>query len=799
MAEKNIIKTPDEFFKELSVVNPNNFLIRESTIDGSKTEDNINEILKIFVDDYKILNEKQITIIKENEKLKTYILLRKKLSKETNLLLIEKIKQIYTKIEQIKLEISLDKINKATQINEFLTKQELSIDNPETDNEMTKEEIIDYATKLKLSISNLKDNKNAICYVILGTILNSMTTTITELIEKEFFNEDKKGLPDKLSIMTPEQIADTIIQDIKQINGPIFGALMVPNERLIKELGRTPPVIMLLGDVHEGNQQCNSCRDGCYSLYKDNPTFLKYLAKQSKTHDWSIDLFLEAWIDSKYFYNGIFPIWNIIPNRSALTDSKIITTACVGQRKEKLLRGNCFYTEFRTHNANPRQGDVYINNKYHADFIFNFIFTAFNNENSIMDNLLILIKYFNKVYPGYEVLKIFEEIKKLIDATTNIDIIEIFFNSQFFNKFSRTLHEFNKLPKTIQEELKKNLLNAAKNNNTNYIIFNNQQNNYDCSHLFNSIIKILKENKYEEKEKMDEYNLELNKFNFKDTIRTTNDMYDVTLGSALVNIYSISRALKGFKNGLDSQFSVVFQGYHHIFSDILLLENYYDIKKTWGTTWNALEYQQLGYTKINKCILQNDISRLQFLDELDEKYLEFIDINSKELKTITIIYELVNEGKPITITNSLQLAMLTETQERVQILVNTMGHLFYELLGDNITSKEFRDCGLRKIDLLFRFPKFIHSLDNYLYFKIDICLQKIGKIIKLVKDFNNKTLKDLEELNSYRTIIVNNSEYYINKIHILLDEPISQESTASKKKYLKYKNKYLQLKNKLGI
>jgi len=143
MAEKNIIKTPDEFFKELSVVNPNNFPIRESTIDGSKTEDNINEILKIFVDDYKILNEKQITIIKENEKLKTYILLRKKLSKETNLLLIEKIKQIYTKIEQIKLEISLDKINRATQINEFLTKQELSIDNPETGKKITKEKIID--------------------------------------------------------------------------------------------------------------------------------------------------------------------------------------------------------------------------------------------------------------------------------------------------------------------------------------------------------------------------------------------------------------------------------------------------------------------------------------------------------------------------------------------------------------------------------------------------------------------------------------------------------------------------------
>jgi len=395
----------------------------------------------------------------------------------------------------------------------------------------------------------------------LGTITADINYTITKMIEKEYFNPDKKGLPDRLSDLTPQEIAARLSVDIKQMSGPIYGALLVPKAEFTTIIGRNPPVFLLLGDIHVGNRHCDTCPNkACLSLYRDNPTFYNYLSNLAKKTNLSIDLFLEEWTSQAERDKNVFQPKTISKQDSALIESTDLMIPCTGQRKENKLRQSCFFTEFRTHNANPRHSDVAAGNKYNGDTILDFVY-SFTRLNVI--ELMLTSRY-----PDFNV---YQELLSLYSAKDNVETIDRYFSSPFFKKYSRTLHEFYQLPAVIQAELMERLLNAAKNDKTEaYMMANNIYSN-----IKPDMIAALREFIGDSSES--------NKTKLQLIIEKALNVFGISFGGTLVDIYTISRALKGFKGGLPSQLSVVYQGNLHIERQILLLQNYYDVVQIWDS------------------------------------------------------------------------------------------------------------------------------------------------------------------------------------------------------------------------
>jgi hypothetical protein len=610
--------------------------------------------------------------ITESIPVKTYMELRKKFT-ETDITAIQKIMDsLYIQINEILSSFRSYK-KKAEQINTLLISANLCHYIPES-----KEKLLEYSSNLGLSV-NEKSSNDSICYALLGALLNEKSSTFIKQMEKMLYNPDKKGLPDKLSDMTPEQIAGTIIRDIKALSGPISGALLVPKPEFTDILERQPPVFMLLGDYHIGKNECPSCQihDGCYSLYVKDPTFLKYLANLAKDTNLSIDYFLEDWISTMNRTSNSFV--KIIKGKqeSALINLSFFLHPCVGQRKENPLRKTCFFTEFRTHLANPRQSDFDISNKYQADTILKWLHYLINYTSMFDDN------HWEIFFSSESIVTILKELLNLYSAENNEETVKRFFNSPFFKKYSRTLHEFYKLPKPIQSTLMERLINDARTVQTDKFMMSyihdvrvqmvealtkqlRMLQLYDISSIqdylyfpdldmsinkfkeanqkavkealegkdiskiqlknilagqylkhFGLSIELLNANGIKNIENylsfLDNDNIKMNELfkgiaflsrkeameEFKEALNKALETFNLSLGSVLVDIYTISRALKGFDGGLPSQLSVVYQGHAHIINQIELLQDYYDVVKTWGKPDISLGVKQI------KCITQN--------------------------------------------------------------------------------------------------------------------------------------------------------------------------------------------------
>jgi hypothetical protein len=522
--------------------------------EGSETASLLDVNKKQLVEISELITEKQFNDVFNTKYIQTYIELRKPLSKLNIRYIIRLIKTLYEQIQAIK-NANFTKSKQADQIDKILSMAGLCKFIPGE-----KEQLLGYASDLGLSLTS-NSNKNVICYVLLGAITADINYIITKMIEKEYFNPDKKGLPDKLSDLTPQEIAATLSADIKQMSGPVYGALLVPKAEFTRILGRNPPVFLLLGDIHVGNRHCDKCAPkGCLSLYRDNPTFYNYLSKLAKKTNLSIDLFLEEWTSQEERDKNVFLPKTNSTQDSALIESSDLMNPCTGQRKENELRKSCFFTEFRTHNANPRHSDISAGNKYNGDTILKFVYD-FTRINRIQ--LMLGVRY-----PDFNV---YEELLYLYSAKDNVETINLYFNSPFFKKYSRTLHEFYKLPDVIQAELMERLLNAAKNNEKeSYMMANNIYSN-----IKTDMVAALKEFIGDSSES--------NQSKLQLIIEKALNVFGISFGSTLVDIYTISRALKGFKGGLPSQLSVVYQGNAHIQRQISLLQNYYDVVQTWDS------------------------------------------------------------------------------------------------------------------------------------------------------------------------------------------------------------------------
>jgi hypothetical protein len=175
-------------------------------------------------------------------------------------------------------------------------------------------------------------------------------------------------LPQMRSPNTPLEIAQKIKEDIGTIEGPYYSAVLAPTENFKKLLGRTPPVLWLVADIHLSGERCAmpcTIDKRCYSLYKRDTyhsAMLDYL-KGKAEKNWVIDWFQENWQneqDKKLKYR-----YEPSESRSSLTHSYVILSPCRGWiRNEKYRSKNgiqCEYTNFRIHGVDMRDGTTAYN------------------------------------------------------------------------------------------------------------------------------------------------------------------------------------------------------------------------------------------------------------------------------------------------------------------------------------------------------------------------------------------------------------------------------------------------------
>ena len=175
----------------------------------------------------------------------------------------------------------------------------------------------------------------------------------------------KLSLPRKLSNLSPTEIAN-LLSPIESFEGPIDVTVMIPTDRLHKELGRRGPVLVLLGDYHSGDKKCVKICDpdaGCYSLYRPS-TFLHFIDTLAKKHLISADIFLEFWVPEGArvaFSKGE-------AHFSSESDSSLFEAVLESAPCTSHAANFCPFPHVRTHLSDTRKIDL--NSKYNGEAIF---------------------------------------------------------------------------------------------------------------------------------------------------------------------------------------------------------------------------------------------------------------------------------------------------------------------------------------------------------------------------------------------------------------------------------------------
>ena len=341
------------------------------------------------------------------------------------------------------------------------------------------------------------------------------------------------SLPIKNAHISPTEIAN-LLSPIESFEGPIHAKVMIPNARLYKELGRQGPVLVLLSDIHNGNnKKCDKICDpkaGCYSLYNPS-TFIRFVDTLAKQHSISVDVFLELWLPEKeradYRAESKY--------NSALADVLLEAAPCTSRTAK------CPFPHVRTHLSDPRIVDP--KSKYNAEAIFSTLKFAVNIK-EYPEGLELL-------YPGFGGTYLISLMSRMCTSSYTM---HDFVSEPFFQKYSRTYHEFAQLPKKIQSSFLKQSNKYLKQIPAHHKL---------RSELF--FKNLIHEGFYDSNTNPVQFEVE-----------------SIPIYAQLVDIYTISRAIKLFRGGLDSQLSVMYFGDSHTKGISTLIERYYQTSKTYG-------------------------------------------------------------------------------------------------------------------------------------------------------------------------------------------------------------------------
>ena len=339
--------------------------------------------------------------------------------------------------------------------------------------------------------------------------------------------------------------------------------VMIPNKILLKELGKEGPVLVLLGDVHTGNEKCDFIcqpKGGCYSLYTPS-TFLKFVDKLAKKHSISVDFFLEIWLSEsvrRAMSHGVLHNQDPGSHNSAIMESILEAAACTSHMSDR-----CHFPHVRTHLSDPRRVDLL--SKYNAEWL---MFNIFNEL-----SMYSVDKYrakLEEIYPGFQSSYLLSLISRMCRSEYTM---HDFFSEPFFQKYSRVYHEWVQLPRQVREVI------LNKSEKERHIKFKRKDESREFGEYKILFDKLIIENLYD--------------FNPILKPRSQSAIYVL-----LVDIYTIARALKRFRHGLDSELSIIYLGNDHIKNIQAILAGYYRVLETYG--------EDVKYP-LHKCIQKNKL------------------------------------------------------------------------------------------------------------------------------------------------------------------------------------------------
>jgi hypothetical protein len=524
----------------------------------------------------KYLEEKKANALKIQEilnkkNIKTYIGLRSDLGDNLKYIrdILENIRNLIDKEDGVQLnDQEVETIISNTNICKYIKGGTLS-----------KQQLEEYAKNLGVK-NMVNTQQQRLCYNILNDLVRPMSEKYLSILNSFLMEKpEKPEKPKPVTKLSTSELSETIVNDVKSLSGPMSGRLLVPKASFERELGHKPPVVLLLGDVHNLDGTCpigNGETDGTkmLSLYADDPTFYNYLAKLAEEHNVDIDLFIESWIDLNDIATNNKAGWSST-HKSALVESLTLFDSCIGNRNDN-PHHTCLYKQFRTHLADTRQ--MSLTDKKPADNISTVLFDElFDLKNDSSFNINLQTKMCNirdklkKAFPDYKMSQVISELEKLCETDVRSSLNH-FFTSKFFEKYSRTRHQFSQLNSAVQTKLRNKM-------NTNY-------SNIKCDSKFKALLSKITNYSIHlgEEKQCKEAPLTIIKFtdfdNFQDNYK---NFQSFGFGLILIDTYTVSRALKKTKDGKTSELSVIYEGNTHTTAQLNLLSEFYDIKQEWGS------------------------------------------------------------------------------------------------------------------------------------------------------------------------------------------------------------------------
>ena len=342
----------------------------------------------------------------------------------------------------------------------------------------------------------------------------------------------------KASNIHPQLIAYNLLNQIRQLSGPVGYYVMVPTAKLNDMLGRQGPVILLLSDEHRYKKGCKICTvdKGCYSLFhEDKHTFARMLNEFMNKEKLVKDIFLERWGSGIKEKDLLQRKFEEKPQKrfheSALGDFSHVLKPCWNyQRENTLPQEMCMTKHIRVHKSDPRHLGGQDEYRY-AESIFNVIRERYVNPSIFAD-------YVNKYFPDFTAEEIFQLVLDRFEMGANKFLQTRFWTHPFFKKYSKMYKQIQALPENLQ-----------------IIIKSYDQPEYHPVDQPRSGFRKQIANMMERNE---------NPFGYLHDLMTDGDVNMYYLGRIMsMDLYFLGRALKSPIGGLPSQLTVLYGGGRH--------------------------------------------------------------------------------------------------------------------------------------------------------------------------------------------------------------------------------------------
>ena len=221
-------------------------------------------------------------------------------------------------------------------------------------------------------------------------------------------------------------------QNISKIEGPISARL--------EKNDSAGNYVFFLGDFHTEKRVCAKCtRPECATLY--DYSLLILIDKFAQEYGLNVDFIYESW-------------W--LDPAEKQTFSEVSALAQYVQTRHQFDR-------IKSHKGDPRfyQGNLEIiqDAKYQADMLISYYMFNLNQlflHYKDMDKLALFNIWERALlnsFPGEDINSLTHEMLRMITFKSTLDEME---SNPFCQKFSRTLHEFNKIPQHFARTIRKN-------------------------------------------------------------------------------------------------------------------------------------------------------------------------------------------------------------------------------------------------------------------------------------------------------------------------------------------------------